>query len=163
MPVADPVPVSKVALYYTSDLLRGSFEGAIAVFGQLTCNGSPIPQGQFVLGVGYKLKYEGAVRGVIGDEADLAHGDIQSKTGPVPGNVTFKVVYVELEEPVDANGAQIQYVLPDCSVCSFDIGPDKFTGLVSGSPEDPGSEIALRYILPELPIDPPGEGGIAFF
>ena len=71
MTIATPVPITKVALYYTRDIMQKSFNGAIAVFGQLTNNGSPVEDGQFVLGHGFNLLSDNTELQTIGKRVQL--------------------------------------------------------------------------------------------
>ena len=99
----------------------------LAVFGQLTLCGVPIPDSIFFLYVG------------------LAHPSCSNWAA------VTNVPLVDREgRGIEADGAQITYIIPGNGIVSFTISREQFLK---------GKE----YWLPHLPEDPPGAASIAFF
>jgi len=106
-------------------LLESDIEG-LAVFGQLTLDGVPIPDSVFYLHVG------------------LTHPPAEDAT------VTTLALTDISGQGYEANGAQINYIIPGNAIVSFEIHREQF---IAGK----------KYWLLHLPTDPPGAASVAFF
>jgi len=106
-------------------LLDSDIEG-LSVFGQLTLDGVPVPGSVFFLQVSAEQTGSQSALGAIVATTDL-------------GGQSF-----------EANGAEINYIIPGNAVVTFLINREQF---ITGK----------RYYLLHLPTDPPGEASVAFF
>ncbi|MFC2077670.1 NosD domain-containing protein [Candidatus Bipolaricaulota bacterium] len=106
-------------------MLESSIEG-LAVFGQLLKDGVPIPGTEF-----HFLAGEDAP---VSDEAEVSSMRLTDTTGM----------------GVEANGAEVNYIIPTNCVVRFTIHKDQFI-------------LGKKYYLLHLPTDPSGEAAIAFF
>lgn len=108
-------------------MLESSIEG-LAVFGQLLHDGVPIPGTAFMFEVGENLE-------------------------PVGGEETSTVTMTaagSIDVGVEANGAEINYIIPTNSIVRFTIHKDQFI-------------LGKKYYLLHLPTDPEGDAAVAFF
>ena len=125
-PCPEPVLVACCGLEVKEVVLRSEIE-PLAVLGQLTLCGVPIPDSIFVLYVG------------------LAHPSCSNWA------CVTSVRFVDEECcGIEADGAQIAYIIPGNGLVTFSISLDQFV-------------IGKEYWLPHLPNDPPGAASIAFF
>jgi len=106
-------------------LLESDIEG-LAVFGQLTLDGVPIPDSVFYLHVG------------------LTHPPAEDATV-----TTIRLTDIS-GQGYEANGAEINYIIPGNSIVTFEIHKEQF---IAGK----------KYWLLHLPTDPPGAASVAFF
>ena len=106
-------------------LLESNIEG-LAVFGQLTKDGVPIPGTDFHFRVGEDVPRAG--------EAEVSSLRLTDTSG----------------RGHDANGAEVNYIIPSNAVVRFTIHKDQFI-------------LGKRYYLLHLPTDPEGTAAIAFF
>jgi len=109
----------------TEVMLNSGIQG-LAVFGQLTLDGVPIPGTTFYFLSDSTQESE--------DGVEIASISIRTGTG----------------EGYEANGAEVNYIIPGNSVVTFQVHSNQF---VAGK----------WYNLPHLPIDPPGEASVKFF
>jgi hypothetical protein len=109
----------------TEVMLNSGIEG-LAVFGQLTKDGVPIPGTTFYFLTGSTQEAE--------DGVEISSVSIRTGTG----------------EGYEANGAEVNYIIPGNSVVTFQVHSDQFTA-------------GKWYNLPHLPVDPPGEASVKFF
>ncbi len=119
---SDSVIVNSTVI--TEVMLDSGIEG-LAVFGQLTLDGVPIPESAFY----------------------FRTGDITSADGVEISSVSLRA---GTGEGWEANGAEVNYIIPGNSVVTFQIHKDQF---VAGK----------WYNLPHLPVDPPGAASVKFF
>jgi len=106
-------------------LLESSIEG-LAVFGQLLKDGVPIPGTSFMFEVGKDLD-------------------------PTEGGEVSSVRMTDLSGVgVEANGAEVNYIIPTNATVRFTIHKDQFI-------------VGKRYYLLHLPTDPEGTASIGFF
>lgn len=120
---ADTVAVNSSVI--TGVMLNSGIDG-LAVFGQLTKDGVPIPGTTFYFLSGATQETEEGV--------EISSLSIRTGTG----------------EGYEANGAEVNYIIPGNSVVTFQVHSDQF---VAGK----------WYNLPHLPVDPPGAASVKFF
>jgi hypothetical protein len=106
-------------------MLESSIEG-LAVFGQLTLDGVPIADSVFYFHVGETQSAD--------EEAAVTTVSFADPQG----------------QGFEANGAEINYIIPGNSIVTFQIHQDQF---IAGK----------RYWLLHLPTDPEGTAAVAFF
>ena len=105
-------------------MLESSIEG-LAVFGQLLKDGVPIPGTTFMFEVGKDLE-------------------------PVGGEEVSSVRLTDLDGlGVEANGAEVNYIIPTNAIVRFTIHKDQFF-------------LGKKYYLLHLPTDPEGTASIGF-
>lgn len=109
----------------TEVMLNSGIEG-LAVFGQLTMDGIPIPETTFYFRTGSTQETE--------DGVEISSVSIRTGTGG----------------GYEANGAEINYIIPGNSIVTFQIHKDQF---IAGK----------WYNLLHLPTDPPGTASVKFF
>ena len=108
-------------------MLKSSIEG-LAVFGQLLHDGVPIPGTTFMFEVGEDLE-------PVGGE------EMSSVTMTAAGSIDIGV---------EANGAEVNYIIPTNAIVRFTIHKDQFI-------------LGKKYYLLHLPTDPEGDAAISFF
>ena len=177
--------IDGVILFLETDLFSdsdgdGELDAQVLVFGQLTQNGVPVEQSSFTLGT--KSFGDSVFMGTMwSDGGSPIQLNLDCKGRP--GNSQFYAVYFVFDPGIDANGAQICYLIgyedqaPTGIICydvtstdlsSSWLGYTSPTALLedlrthSVAVPDPSYDI-LRFWLPELPVDPPGEGHVGFF
>ncbi|MBU1050320.1 right-handed parallel beta-helix repeat-containing protein [Candidatus Bipolaricaulota bacterium] len=109
----------------TEVMLNSGIEG-LAVFGQLTMNGVPIPGTTFYF---------------LSDSTQEAQDGVE---------ISSVSIRTGAGEGYEANGAEVNYIIPGNSVVTFQIHKDQF---IAGK----------WYQLLHIPTDPPGEASVKFF
>jgi len=115
----------KVGADRVSEVMLKSTIHGLAVFGQLLKDGVPIPGTTFSFQVG---------------------DDVSPETGP-----DFSAVMMTASNAsgVDANGAEVSYIIPTNATVRFTIHKDQFI-------------LGKQYMLLHLPTDPEGDAAISF-
>lgn len=170
--------INGVILFLQEDLYNPANNPGLTVviFGQLTNGGVPVGGSLFLVGVNF---LDSAEIGEIWDgsvDLTLMKGEGVKRT--------FYAIYCLFDSGIEADGAQIHYVLPPTrrvpyptGILSYNINmedlsdsyvyytdPDELlTTLSAGDLEEDISSGVWRFWLPFLPIDPPGEAHVAFF
>ena len=178
--------INGVILFVEDDLYNPDPEKnlrfRVAVFGQLTLEGDPVANSGFALGVNFGGS----------DESDVFVGKLWSdrtisltRKGAGGGAGDFFAIYYTFGEGIEADGAQISYIIGSRRFLTYDINSrdlsDSYRGYTTGRTRGLGNSLAdlledldlgnteeplgkiKRFWLPELPVDPPGEAHVAFF
>jgi hypothetical protein len=157
-------------LYYPDRKDNPGFR--VAVFGQLTLEGIPVANSGFALGVNFGGSDESGV--FVGEL--WPYGTISlTRKGPEGGAGDFFAIYYTFGQGIEADGAQISYIIGSRRFLTYDINSTDLSGSYRGYPDDILGTLLLdvinggpervikRFWLPELPVDPPGEAHVAFF
>jgi len=155
-------------LYYPDPNDNPGFR--VAVFGQLTLEGTPVADSGFALGVNFGGSDDSGV--FVGELWPSGTVSLTRK-GAEGGVGDFFAIYYTFGQGIEADGAQISYIIGSRRFLTYDINSTDLSGsyrgydilgtllldLINGRPEG----VIKRFWLPELPVDPPGEAHVAFF
>lgn len=135
------------------------------VFGQLTSGGVPVDESEFALGANFMNSHQ------FGGEECATDVSLDRKT-TIGGTGTFSAICHRFGgNGIAADGVQIHYVVRSSGILGFDInGRDLSSNPDEDVPEEVRTNLGLlpdakmnRFLLAELPVDPPGEAHVAFF
>ena len=139
-------------------------DAAVAVFGQLTAGGDPIPGSGFVIAVNFM--------GAITFPSDAQTGGTVLLTSKADGETqkSFVPIYIDFGANFpDADGVEICYFVGSTKIITFSVRSSDLL-LLGEQLRYSSGENVLYYVtdlkwfwLTELPVDPPGEAGVAFF
>jgi hypothetical protein len=159
-------PIDGVILLLTEDYYAPATAGEeVAVFGQLTAGGDPIPGSGFVIAVNFM----GLI--TFPEDAQTSSAVIRLRSKADPGAYhDFWPVYIVFDARFpEADGADICYFVRSTKIITFSVRSTDLDLLRSQLESSHPDEVLANpedmhwFWLTELPVDPPGEAGVAFF